>query len=449
MLFIRSIFKLIAAPILLLAMAQQGPARAAPPSSWVAGWTASAQGPYPVGNATAQPELKFALPSAEAGASDQTFRLIVRPDIWGGKARIRLSNAFGTKPVVFDGVYVGLQSTGAVLVPQSNRPVTFAGKPSVTVPPGRSVLSDAVALPWVKTATDPMLANRKLAVSFHVAGDTGPITWHAKALTTSYLSGPHAGALGGHEDEQAFPFSTTSWYFLDEVDMDVPGAKTVVAFGDSITDGTASTLNGDDRWPDVFSRRVHAAYGSRYSVVNEGIGGNMVIGPVDYAAKPFPGGPSALDRLERDLISIPNVSTVIWLNGINDFGNAGAEPAKVADGLREAVKRLRARLPGVKFFAATLTSSVNSTNGGYGAPVIEARRQEYNKFIRSAGIFDGVIDFDRVTRDEQTGELKPEFQPNSTTGGPGDRLHPNRAGYAAMGQTIDLGMVFGKATAAK
>jgi hypothetical protein len=161
-------------------------------------------------------------------------------------------------------------------------------------------------------------------------------------------------------------------------------------------------------------------------VVNAGIGGNMVIGPADYAAKPFPGGPSALDRLERDLISLPHVSTVIWLDGINDFGNAGAEPTKVAEGLREAVKRLRARTPGVKFFAATLTSSVNSTNGGYGAPAIEPRRQEYNKFLRSAGIFDGVIDFDAVTRDEKTGELKQEFQPNSTTGGPGDRTRTGR-----------------------
>ena len=187
------------------------------------------------------------------------------------------------------------------------------------------------------------------------------MTWHAKALTTSYLSGPHTGAQGAEEGEAAFPFSTTSWFFVDEVDMTVPGAKTVVAFGDSITDGTASTLNGDDRWPDVFSRRVHAAFGNRYSVVNEGIGGNMVIGPPDYAAKPFSGGPSALDRLQRDVISLPNVSTVVWLEGINDFGNAGAEPNAVSEGVRDAVKRLRAGIPGGKVFMATWTSSLHST----------------------------------------------------------------------------------------
>jgi lysophospholipase L1-like esterase len=389
--------------------------------------------------------MKFALPSAEAGATDQTFRLIVRPDVLGTKARIRLSNAFGTKPVTFDGIFIGLQSSGAALVRGTNRSVTFDGHSGVTIPPGKIAVSDPVMLPWVKNPGDPMLANRKLAISFHVADETGPITWHAKALTTSYLSAPHSGAHGAEEAETAFPFSTTSWYLLDEVDMAVPAAKTVVAFGDSITDGTASTLNGDDRWPDVFSRRVHAALGNRYSVVNEGIGGNMVIGPTDYATKPFSGGPSAVDRLQRDVISLPNVSSVIWLEGINDFGNAGATPNAVSDGVREAVKRLRAGIPGVKIFMATLTSSLHSTAGNYGSEAVDEKRHAYNAFIKSSGIFDGVIDFDAATIDPATGELKPEYQPNSTTGGPGEKLHPNRAGYAAMGRAIDLGLVFGKA----
>lgn len=226
--------------------------------------------------------------------------------------------------------------------------------------------------------------------------------------------------------------------------MNVPNASTVVTFGDSITDGTASTLNGNDRWPDVFSRRTHAKFGNKYSVVNEGIGGNMVSGPPNYAAKPFAGGPAATERLERDLISLPNVTHVLWLEGINDFGNGGYEPEKVEQSVRDIVKRLRSDVPGVKIFMATLTSSLNSTNGGYGAPAIEAKRVAYNTFIRTAGIFDGVIDFDAATLDKATGELKAEFQPNSTTGGPGDKLHPNRAGYAAMGRAIDLGMVFGE-----
>ena len=434
----RSAIMALAISVLTISIPLATPSRAAPPLPWVASWTASAQGPYPVGNPTAQPELKYAIPSADTGASDQSFRLIVRPDIWGQRTRIRFSNAFGTRPVTFDGAYVGLQSSGSALVPRTNRAVSFAGKSSVTVPPGQSILSDAVLLPWVKNPSDPLLANRKLAVSFHVAGDSGPITWHAKALTTSYLSGPHTGRHGAEETEAGFPFSSTSWYFVDEVDMAVPYASTIVAFGDSITDGTASTLNGDDRWPDVFSRRLHAALGNRYSVVNEGIGGNRVIGPADYAKNPFPGGPSALDRLQRDILGMPNVSGVIWLEGINDFGTGNETPEKVADGVREMVKQLRLRIPGVKILMGTLTSAVNSTNGSYGTPAVEEKRLAYNNFIRTAGIFDGVVDFDAATRDPNTGELKADYQPNSTTGGPGDKLHPNRAGYAAMGRAIDF-----------
>lgn len=430
------------ATLILPALLAAAPAFA---QNWVPAWTASAHGPYPVGNPTAQPELKFAFPDAQRGAVDQSFRMIVRPDIWAGRARIRLSNAFGTKPVTFDGLHIGLQTSGSAVLPGSNAKITFGGKDSLTRAPGKTAVSDPVTLPFVKNPADPMLVGRKLAVSFHVAGESGPITWHAKALTTSYLSLPGSGSHGAEVTEQGFPGSTTSWYFLDEVDMLAPaGTRAIVTFGDSITDGTASTLNGDDRWPDVFSRRLHAAMGNRYSVVNEGIGGNMIVGPADYAKTPFAGGPAATERLERDVISLPNVGSVIWLEGINDFGNAGAKVEDVIAGVRDSVKRLRAKIPGVRIVMATLTSSVNSTNGGYGAPAIEEKRRAFNDFVRKAGIFDAVVDFDAVTLDAKTGELKPEFQPNSTTGGPGDRLHPNRAGYAAMGGAVDIAKVVGK-----
>jgi lysophospholipase L1-like esterase len=429
--------------ISVLGAASAQTAQPAPGQGFVAAWTASAHGPYPVGNATAQPELKFALPSPDRGGADQSFRLIVRPDVWGPEARIRLSNAFGTKPVTFDAVTMALRSSGAELVAHTSVAVTFGGNGSVTVPPGKTAVSDAVALTWVRDPADPLLANRNLAVSIHVVGETGPITWHAKGLTTSYISPPGSGDQTQDETGLAYPFSTTSWFFLDEVAMKAPQTRAVVAFGDSITDGTASTLNGDDRWPDVLSRRVHAAFGQRFSVINEGIGGNMIIGPDDYAAHPFAGGPAATERLERDLISLPGVSTVIWLEGINDFGNAAAEPDKVIDGVRDAVKRLRAAIPGVKIHMATLTSSLNSTNGGYGAIGVDRKRRAFNDFIRKTDIFDGVVDFDAVTLDPKTGELRAEFQPNSTTGGPGDKLHPNRAGYAAMGSAIDLDKVLG------
>jgi lysophospholipase L1-like esterase len=428
--------RLLAALILTTALTD--PAIAAPPN-FVVAWAASVQGPYPVGNATAQPELKFAVPDPVIGATDQTFRLIVRPDIWGRQARIRLSNVFGTKPVTFDAAQIGLQQSGSVVVPGTTRPVTFSAKSTIAVAPGTSVVSDPVTLPFVAGPNDAMLAGRRLAVTFHVVGDTGPMTWHAKALTTSYMSPPHSGAKTAWSD---FPYSTTSWFFLDALDMLAPsGTKAIVAFGDSITDGTASTINGDDRWPDDFGHRLHALYGSQFSVVNEGIGGNMVVGPADYKASPFSGGPAATERLDRDVTSLSGVETVLWLEGINDFGTGNAKPEDVEAGVRDIVKRLHAA--GIKVFMATLTSSLNSTAGGYGTPAVNEKRQAYNQFIKTAGIFDGVIDFDSATLDPKTGELKAEYQPNSSTGGPGEKLHPNRAGYMAMGLSIDPKVIVG------
>jgi lysophospholipase L1-like esterase len=405
---------------------------------WVASWTGSAHGPYPVGNPTAQPELKFAFPAPEQGAVDQTFRLIVRPDVWGTEARIRLSNAFGSKPVTFDDVFVGLQQSGSALLSSTNQPVTFKGNRNVVVPAGESMVSDPVALAFVKAPDDALFGGHKLAVSFHVVGESGPMTWHAKALTTSYVSPPKSGSKAKDEGEGAFPFSTTSWYFLDEVDMQVPGpTKLIVAFGDSITDGTASTINGDDRWPDVLSRRLHAAYGNGVSLVNQGIGGNQVIGPVDYASKPIAGGPSALSRLERDIVSLPGVKTVIWLEGINDCGAADASAEAVFAGYEKGVALLRQKIPGVRIFVATLTSALHSTPT-HGREVVDQNRKKLNQLFRDTKIFDGVVDFDGATYDAATGEIKAEYQPNSSTGGPGDKLHPNRAGYAAMANSIDL-----------
>jgi lysophospholipase L1-like esterase len=403
---------------------------------WVTAWVASSQGPYPVGNPSAQPDLRFAFPSAPAGARDQTMRLMVQPDIWGPQARIRLSNAFGTRPVTFDGVFAGLQWSGGALAPRTNRPVRFAGKTSVTVPPGGSAWSDAIALGF-----PGHLAGRRLAVSFHIAGESGPMTWHAKALTTSYLTPPGAGAKGDLEDESAFPYSTASWYFLDAVDMRAPAStQLVVALGDSITDGTASTMNGSDRWPDVLSRRVHAVYGERVAVVNAGIGGNQVVGPPEYSAqKPFPGGPSAGQRLERDVLSLSGVTAMIWLEGINDFSNNGkATVEAVEQGMRDITARIRAKLPAVRLIGATVISALGSSNGAHGSAAEDAKRKALNEFIRHSGVFDGFADFDQATLDPQTGGLRPEFVPESTTGGPGDKLHPNRAGYLAMGMAIDL-----------
>jgi lysophospholipase L1-like esterase len=428
----------------LMASISTSSASAQPPLKWVTSWTGSVQGPYPIGNPSAQPDLRFAFPTPETGARDQSFRLIVRPDLWSRQVRLRFSNALGTRSVTFDGVHVGLQQGAAVLVAGSNQPVSFAGKRATTVASGMSTWSDAVSLPFVRDPAAPELLGRKLAVSFHVAGESGPMTWHAKALTTSYLTAPGAGAKGAAEDEQEFPFSTASWYFLDALDMMAPAdACAIVALGDSITDGTASTMNGDDRWPDVLARRLHAIHGNIFAVVNAGIGGNQVVGPATYSPQqPFPGGPSAKDRLDRDVLSLSGVAAVIWLEGINDFSkNGNASVAAVEAGMKDVVSRIRAQFSGVRMIGATVTSALGSTNANHGSPEEDAKRKALNQFIRAGGLFDGVADFDAATLDPQTGGMRTEFVPDSTTGGPGDKIHPNRVGYLAMGMAVDLDLL--------
>ena len=406
---------------------------------WVTAWAGSLHGPYPSGNPVAQPVLDHVF-DAQRGATDQTFRLIVRPALWGPQVRLRFANTFGTQPVMLDDLFVGLQSAGGTLVAGTNQRVSFSGKSAVTLPPGQSVFSDPVALPFVAQGAPTGLDGRKLAVSFHVAGSTGPMTWHAKALQTSYVSGPGSGSHGAEESDAALPFTTTSWYFLDAIDVQGPqGTSTIVCFGDSITDGTGSTLNGDDRWPDVFARRLHAAYGPRFTVVNAGIGGNRITSPTPYDPKtPFAGGPPALDRLERDVLSLSGVSTIIWLEGINDLSSGTSAEAVIA-GMKEGVQRIRAR-GAIRVIGATITPALGATSAA-GTPDVDARRKTVNAFIRSSGLFDGVADFDAVTRDAATGGLRGEFQPSSSIGGPGDALHPNRAGYLAMGNAVDLKLI--------
>jgi lysophospholipase L1-like esterase len=180
---------------------------------------------------------------------------------------------------------------------------------------------------------------------------------------------------------------------------------------------------------------MHAAYGNRVSVVNAGIGGNRIISPATYTpAQPFTGGPSALQRLDRDLLGLSGLSGVVLLEGINDVSADSPVDAIIA-GMRELVARVRAKGK-ITIVGATITSAFKNT-GRAGTPDGDARRKAVNDFIRTGGLFDAVADFDSATIDPATGSLKPEFQPNSSIGGPGDLLHPNRAGYQAMGSAID------------
>ncbi len=413
---------------------------------WVTSWAASVQGPYPIGNATAQPELRFAFRDPVAGATDQTFRLLIKPELFGRQVRLRFSNAYGTKPVTFDGVFAGLQMRGATIVTGTNRPVTFGGTTSVTVLPGGQVWTDPVMLPWVDKSNPLALVGRKLAVSFLVVGETGPMTWHAKGLQTSYVSKPSAGAVGGFEDESGFPYTTTSWYFIDALDAMAPtDTRLVVCFGDSITDGTNSSINADDRWPDVLAMRLQSS-SRRVSVVNAGIGGNQVLGPNDYTpAKPYSGGPSALSRLKRDVLELSGVTHVIWMEGLNDLSSdGGASAEQVIRGYHDGVAMMRTILPDVRVIGATLTSVVGTTSAAHKHHTVEHGRMMVNNFIRyNNGLFDGIVDFDAATRDGVNGPLRPEYVPSSSVGGPGDGLHPNRAGYLAMAYAVDLQLLTG------
>jgi lysophospholipase L1-like esterase len=406
--------------------------------AWITSWAASPQGPYPSGAAVAQPDLSFAFPTNSA--NDQTFRLIVRPDLWSSQMRVRFTNLFGNQPVTFDGIFVGLQRTGANLETGSNHPITFNGSNSLTLQPGQAQWSDLVSLPFV-SEDDSGSANpvgRKLAISFHIVGQTGPMTWHAKAMTTSYVTNQGAGSVGQAEDDAAFPTSTTSWYFIDALDMMAPrGTQLVVALGDSITDGTSSTINGDDRWPNVLARRLHEAYGNRVVLVNEGIGGNQIVGPAVYdPTNPVAGGPSAVSRISRDVLSLSGVTALIWHEGTNDV-SAGTSESAIEAGMQSVVQQLRASIPGIRLVGTTITSEVGAAGNG-GTAAAAAERILLNGFIQSSGLFDAVVDFYGVTTDPATGALKAQYVPNTSIGGAGDHVHPNRAGYLAMGTAVPL-----------
>jgi lysophospholipase L1-like esterase len=455
-------------------------------SKWVASWAASpasyfvygapvpqnqALGFSPTKSAVAniQPDLSFPFPDAKtsgATANNQTFRSIIKPDLWSRTMRVRLSNIWGDQPLTFNAVTVGLQEYAANIAHGTMRPVKFQGSHSVTIPPGREVWSDAVRLPWVDDDGDnPLLQGRNLAVSYSVQGDSGHMTQHSGANTTSFITGAGSGNHTGDEDGFAFEFTTTTWFFLTMLDVEAAADTTVVcAFGDSITDGTHTTLNTNDRWSNVLSRRLHNAYGNKVSVVNEGIGGNRVIPPAVVNAT---SGPAAVDRLDRDVLGLSGLTHVIWLEGINDLGAGYGQgavatpviespvihtPANIIAGYQNVVGRLHAK--GVKVYGATIVSALGMNNPAEGwdlvdfpnflasadnGPVVDGFRQQINQYIRTSGLFDGVVDFDGATLDPLTGNLKAAYLPNSQlTQLPWDYLHPNHAGYNAMGLSVDI-----------
>jgi lysophospholipase L1-like esterase len=340
----------------------------------------------------------------------QTLREIVRVSVGGSQARVRLSNSFGTAPLVIGSAHLALRASGSAIVPGSDRLLTFGGETSITIVPGAHVLSDPVPL--------KIAALSDLAISLYLPGPitpstTTPVTGHSTALQTSYISTP-----GDFTAALDVPVSSTILYSLFVMGVDVRasnGTTAVVTLGDSITDGTRSTPDTNSRWPNELARRLNAQRGRKMGVLNMGISGNRVIS--DGA------GVSAQARFDRDVLAQTAVTHLVVLEGINDSSNAIFRADQIIAGLNQIAERAHEK--GIKVFGATLTPA-----GSTG--IREANRQAVNKWIREGGAFDAVIDFDKVTLDPTNPTF---FLPAYDSG---DHLHPNDVGYKAMADSIDL-----------
>ncbi len=381
-------------------------AQAAPAPHWVGTWGASPSDPLP--GAT----------PATAAYGNQTLREIAHLSIGGGTVRIRLSNALGTTALVVGGAHVARSAGNDAIVARSDRPLTFSGQTSITIPVGAQATSDPVDL--------AVAAQSDLAVSIFLPQQTGPLTQHSLAVQTSYVA---AGDETGSARLDS-PAAIQVRPLLSAVEVAAAAqAVAVVTLGDSITDGYNSTPNLDRRWPDDFSRRLQGRFGNRVGVVNEGISGNRVLNEI--------AGPNAQERLDRDVLAQPGVRYVTLLEGINDIGfpqiAAYASQAVSADdiiaGYRQIIARVHDR--GLRIYGGTLTPFVGA---GYASPEGEAKRQAVNAFVRNSGEFDAVLDFDKALRDPANpATMLPAFDS-------GDHLHPNDAGYEAMAYSIDLSL---------
>ncbi len=361
---------------------------------------------------------------------DETLRAILTPTFGGTTARVRLSNRFGTVPVTFAQATIARRASGPALVPDTSAPVTFAGGRSVTAMPGHDVLSDPVEF--------SVQAFEPLAVSIHVTGDIGRPTEHYVARQTSYLTPEGAGDHTADVDGDAFTQRTTSRPFVSGIEVLAPLSNgAVAALGDSITDGyqgqkdgTPEALEGidaDGRWPDVLARRLGAA-GRPLSVVNLGIAGNRVLRDATAGGNPDIYGPAAIRLLDTDLPIQAGVTTVIWLEGINDLlMSPNATVEELLSGYREVIDRLHSR--GLRVLQGTLTPA-----GGNSAalPDTDDKRQAINAWIRQESPADAVVDFDAAVRDPaDPSRINPTYDGS-------DHLHFNLAGYRAMGNAIPL-----------
>jgi lysophospholipase L1-like esterase len=371
---------------------------------WVGAWGASTQ------------LMTGDLFGTAPGFSNQTIRQIARISVGGAQFRVRLSNEFGTQAVQIGAAHIAISSGGAAIKPGTDRVLTFSGSPSFTIPPGAAVLSDPASLPA------PGLTS--LAVSLYLPQATGPATWHFDGRQTAFIV---TGDATGATDVSAGATTTTSRFFLTGIEAaSIEPGSAVVTFGDSITDGTNSTVDADHRWPDFLAARLAASHDDT-GVVDEGIAGNRLLHDII--------GPNALARFDRDVLATPGVRFMTVLLGINDIGFGGIFPnqAVTADDIITAHRQLiaRAHSRGLRAYGATLTP-FTGVAPPYFSPAGEVMRQAVNAWIRTSGEYDAVIDFEAAVRDPaDPSRILPAFDS-------GDHLHPNDAGYQAMANAIDL-----------
>jgi len=379
---------------------------------WVGAWTASPQAPEPpfVGATPAQ-------------FDNETIRQIVHTSIGGNTVRVRFSNEFGITPLVIGAARVGLHSSGAQVIASTDRALTFGGRTSVTIPAGAPALSDPVSLDV------PALSN--LVVSIYLPQPTVARSFHSLGRQTTYISPP-----GDYTTLPVLPVASTtqSWFFLSGITVKAPKrSAAIVTLGDSITDGFASTVDANRRWPNLLAARLQARPQFRHlAVLNHGISGNRTT--FDLI------GPNALARFDRDVLTAPGARFVIVLEGINNIGIPGAfglsQQVVTADDIIASYQQLiaRAKEQGLTIFGGTLTPFEGTIFPGYFTPEGEAKRQAVNHWIRTSGAFDGVIDFDKAIRDPaHPTRMLPAYDS-------GDHLHPNDAGYQAMANAVDLAL---------
>ena len=346
----------------------------------------------------------------------QTVRLIVHTSIGGEKLRIELSNGFGKGKVSVGEAHVAIRVKESTIDSESDRQLTFGGNPGVNIEPGAVVVSDPVDLRF-KPMSD-------LAISLYITKSEGKPTGHWPGLHTSYLSDGNSTRATSMPE----PTLTTGYMWLRSVDVVVPANGFAVAcLGDSITDGFGTTVDRDQAWPTLLAKRFIARKsGLPIAVINEGISGNQLLR--DGA------GVSALARFDRDIIAEPGVRWVILYEGINDInihGQVIGPRALVADDLIKGYRQIisRAHMHDIRVAGVTLTPDEGVWPAG---PVGEVTRQRVNKWIRTAGEFDAVVDLDVVLRDKNhPTRLREEFDP-------GDHIHPNDAGNSAMANAFDL-----------